>query len=111
MRIASRSNMILFIAVASFAANWFFGGYETRTLPGWLKFTQSAYGSFAGSLLSSLSILALVYLMYREFGEMEGASRRSKATLKWSFYGVLGVTALGIPIEIAILLSKLHANG
>lgn len=111
MRIATRSNMILFIAVGSLAANWFFDGFETRALPGWLEFTRSAYGLFAGSLLSSLSILALVYLMYRVFGEMEGASRRSKATLKWFFYGLLGVTTLSIPFEIAIFLSKLHANG
>lgn len=61
--------------------------------------------------MSSLSILVLVYLMYREFGEMEGTSRRSKAALKWSFYVVLGVTALGTPLEIAIFLSKLHLNG
>lgn len=111
MRIATRSNMILFIAVGSLAANWFFDGYETRALPGWLEFTRSAYGLFAGSLLSSLLMLALFYFMYQEFREMEGISRRIKATLKWSFYGLLGVTALSIPFEIAIFLGKLHANG
>ena len=111
MRIASRSSMILFLAVASLAANWFFRGYENWSLPGWLKFTQSTYGLLAGSLLSSLSILALFYLIYREFGEMEGVSRRSKAMLKWSFYGLLGMTALGVPLEIAGLLMKLHGNG
>ncbi|MGO4124821.1 hypothetical protein AB4Z01_10480 [Inquilinus sp. YAF38] len=111
MSINSRPKMILFIAIFSFIVNYASDNYKKWKLPGWLYFTQSPYVFLAADLLSLLSVLGLVYLIYRYFEEMEGASRRSKTMLKWSFYGLLGVTALRIPLEFAGLLMKLHGNG
>ncbi|MGK9234726.1 hypothetical protein KXS07_23460 [Inquilinus limosus] len=111
MSIASRSNLILFIWAAVLLTNWLFDEYEKWTLPSWLKFTQSDYGLFAGSQLSTFLILGLFYLLHREFQETEEISGRFKTILKWLFYGMLGVTAVGIPLEIAAFLMKLHANG
>lgn len=38
-------------------------------------------------------------------------SQRLKNIYKWLFYVMVGVVALGIPLDIVIFLSKLHANG
>jgi hypothetical protein len=37
--------------------------------------------------------------------------RKMRTISKWLFYVVAGIIVLGIPLEIAIFLSKLHASG
>lgn len=107
-----RSNIFFVFAAASFwAIQWFSNNYKNILLPEWLHFTKTAYGSLAVSMISSSSFLIFVYFGYRETKSIEGISRRLKNIFKWVFYVVIGVVALGIPLDIAIFLSKLHANG
>jgi len=112
MRNSVRSNILFVFILAIFVAvQWFSNNYEELRLPGWLQFTKTAHGSFAVSLISTLSFLIIICLGYRETQSIEGMSQRLKNIYKWLFYVMVGVVALGIPLDIAIFLSKLHANG
>lgn len=107
-----RSNIFFVFALISFfAIQWFASNYEDIRLPEWLQFTKTASGSLFVSLISSLSFLVFIYYIHKEVQSFEGVPRRLKIIYKWIFYSVAGVIALEIILEIAIFLSKLHANG
>jgi len=105
-----RSNTLyVFIVIVFLAIQWFSNNYED--LPGWLQFTKTAYGSLAISLISSASMVAFLYIIYRESQTIEGASRRFRNILKWIFYGVVTIAVLGIPLDFGVFFAKLRANG
>jgi hypothetical protein len=107
-----RSNILFVLGLIIFVAiQWFSSNYEDLNLPEWLQFIKTAYGSLVIFVISSSSFLILMYYNYRETRSIEGMSRRSKNIHKWLFYVVAGIIILGIPLEIVIFISKLHASG
>lgn len=107
-----RSNILFVLGLIIFVViQWFSSNYEDLDLPEWLRFTKTAYGGLSVSLLSSLSFLIAMYYFYFETLKSGEIPRRLITISKWIFYVAAGIIVLGIPLEIAIFLSKLHASG
>lgn len=111
MRTAFRSNAIIFGVIFLLAINWLSDHHKDPDLPGWLQFVRTIYGSFAIELISSISLIAFLYLVQRQAREAEARFGRFKTTTRWIFYCGTGVIVLGIFFDIWRFLVELHANG
>lgn len=105
------------IGIAALILSQAFLKYQDLRLPGWLRFTQSATGTFATELLALLCFLAFAYFSYRQIRTMEGVSRGSVALAKWIFSGLAGIAVALflavqlIPFDIWLRLTAFCTSG
>jgi hypothetical protein len=52
-----------------------------------------------------------MYYFYFPMLKFDEIPQKMRTICKWLFYVVAGIIVLGIPLEIAIFISKLHASG